>query len=163
MEVNCSVLGGHGIEPQASICEQPLPSEEALSFTDKYMRGAKSGKNTEGMAQQDRRIPAPIGDEMTMRVQNNAIGAFSAIDGAGVARVDCFVKGSTAETWVMEINTVPGSFSFYLWEHGGIDFPVLMQRLIDIALAGQQERAELLFTFDSGMLERGPKGAKHGG
>lgn len=163
IEVNCSVVGGHGIEPQASICEQPLPSEEALSFTDKYMRGTKSGEDAEGMAQQDRRIPAPIGDEMTALVQNNAIGAFTAIDGAGVARVDSFVKESTEETWVMEINTVPGSFSFYLWEHSGIGFPQLMQRLIDIALAGQQERAELLFTFDSGMLERGLKGAKHGG
>jgi D-alanine-D-alanine ligase len=163
IEVNCSVLGGHGNELQASICEQPLPTEEALSFADKYLREGKSSKGAEGMAAQARRIPAPIGDEITTRVQANAVDAFRAIDAAGVARVDSFVKEASGETWVMEINTVPGSFSFYLWERSGLDFPALLQRLIDIALAGGKERAELMFTFDSGMLERGLKGGKRGG
>jgi D-alanine-D-alanine ligase len=177
IEINCSVLGGHGFEARASVCEQPVTLEEFLSFSDKYLRGAKTttgskqeqgagglGRTQEqaGMADQERRIPAPISDELTATVQRNAVAAFKAVDAAGVARVDAFVKPGTGETWVMEINTVPGSFSFYLWEESGISFEGLMQSLIDIALAGYRAKSELLFSFDSGMLET-RQGAKTGG
>lgn len=162
VEVNCSVLGGHGIEPEASVCEQPARSEEFLSFDDKYLRGGKTAKSA-GMASLDRKIPAPIDETLTKKVRENAIASFQAVDAAGVARVDAFVKESSGETWVMEINTVPGSFSFYLWEHSGIGFPDLMDRLIEIAFAGKRERAELMFTFESGMLEGALKGAKADG
>lgn len=158
IEVNCSVLGGNGFEPQASVCEQPVPWEEFLSFSDKYMRSSKGSDKQAGMAAQDRRIPAPISEELTATVQQNALTAFRAIDAAGVARVDSFVNEETGETWIMEINTVPGSFSFYLWERSGIGFSGLVQSLIDIARAGHRARAELMFSFDSGMLaERGGK------
>lgn len=163
IEVNCSVMGGNGFEPKASICEQPIPWEEFLSFSDKYMRGGKGGgKGSVGMDKQERQIPAPISDELTAAVQNNAVNAFAAVDAAGVARIDSFVKESTGETWVMEINTTPGSFAFYLWEHSGIGFEGLMQSLIDIALKGHEQRKDLMFTFDSGMLERAGGGTKDG-
>jgi D-alanine-D-alanine ligase len=162
IEVNCAVLGGHGVEPVASVCEQPIPWEEFLSFSDKYMRGGKGGGKNVGMDRQERHIPAPISDELTEQVQRNAIGAFTAIEAAGVARIDSFVKPETGETWVMEINTIPGSFAFYLFEHVGIDFPQLMQRLIDIALAGQDRKKELMFTFESGMLDQARGGSKSG-
>lgn len=166
IEINCSVLGGHGHEVRASVCEQPLSAEgleEFLSFSDKYMSDAKGGGGKSGgMAAQDRRIPAPISEDLTQKLQANAVRAFKAVDAAGVARVDAFVKEETGETWVMEINTVPGSFSFYLWEHSGMDFGTLMEELLEIGLAGHRERSELLFTFDSGMLEKS-RGGKAGG
>lgn len=159
VEINCAVLGGHGFEPRASVCEQPVALEEFLSFSDKYMRDAKGGGGkTAGMATQDRKIPAPISPASTETVQANAITAFKAVDAAGVARVDSFVNEKTGETWVMEINTIPGSFSFYLWEHSDIDFPGLVQSLIDIGRAGHEERSELMFSFDSGMLDQGSSG-----
>ncbi|MGH2754577.1 MAG: D-alanine--D-alanine ligase family protein [Actinomycetota bacterium] len=160
-EVNCSVLGGHGRELRASVCEQPIPWEEFLSFFDKYMRGGK-GKADAGMVAQERRIPAPISDTLTKTVQANALTAFEAIDAAGVARIDSFVREDTGETWVMEINTMPGSFSFYLWEASGVTFRALMANLIDIALEGHAAKSELMFSFESGMLERS-KGLKSGG
>jgi D-alanine-D-alanine ligase len=151
IEVNCSVLGGPGRQAQVSACEQPVAWEEFLTFSDKYMRGAKSGEQ-KGMAGGERRIPAPISEALTKQVQDNAVGAFKAIDAAGVARVDSFVDEDRGETWVMEINTVPGSFSFYLWEASGIPFADLVQTLIEIALEGHEAKKDLLFTFDSGML-----------
>jgi D-alanine-D-alanine ligase len=164
IEVNCSVLGGAGREPRVSVCEQPVPWEEFLSFQDKYMRGGKGGgsSKSEGMASQERRIPAPISDALTKEVQENALKAFRSIDGAGVARVDSFVDQSAERTWVMEINTTPGSFSFYLWEASGLSFPELAREMVDIAVDAHRAKSDLLFSFDSGMLEN-QKGAKTGG
>jgi D-alanine-D-alanine ligase len=163
IEVNCSVLGGGSHEPQPSVCEQPLGWQEFLSFQDKYMRGSKgSSKTSEGMASQDRRIPAPISDELTKQVQENAVSAFRAIGASGVARVDSFVKEETGETWVMEINTMPGSFAFYLWEETGLSFADLAERLLEIARDEHATRSALMTTFESGLLES-MGGGKTGG
>jgi D-alanine-D-alanine ligase len=164
LEVNCSVLGGPRREPRVSVCEQPVHWEEFLSFEDKYMRGGKQGASTksEGMASQERRIPAPIPDALTKEVQENALRAFRSIDAAGVARVDAFVDESGERTWVMEINTTPGSFSFYLWEASGLSFPELARELVDIAIDTHRAKSDLLFSFDSALLES-QRGAKSGG
>jgi D-alanine-D-alanine ligase len=164
LEVNCSVLGGPGREPRVSVCEQPVPWEEFLSFEDKYMRGGKHGASTksEGMASQERRMPAPIPDAVTKEVQENALRAFQSIDAAGVARVDAFVDEPAERTWVMEINTTPGSFSFYLWEASGLSFAELARELVDIAFDTHRTKSDLLFSFDSGLLES-QRGAKSGG
>ncbi len=154
IEVNCSVLGGPGLTPRASVCEQPVKWQEFLSFEDKYMRGNKraGGGKPSGMESLDRRIPAPIPDEVTKQVQDNALAAFAAIGAAGVARVDSFVDEETGDTWLMEINTMPGSLAFYLWEASGVSFGELVRSLIDSALARRDEAAKLMFSFESGML-----------
>lgn len=168
IEINCSVVGGPGSEPQPSTCEQPVAWQEFLSFDDKYLRGGKQAKGTtatggeKGMASADRRIPAPISEALTKQVQENALGAFRAIGAAGVARIDSFVNEGTGETWLMEINTMPGSFSFYLWEATGVSFRDLMENLISIALETHKQRSELMFTFDSGMLDKQAKGKARG-
>ena len=170
-EINCSVLGGGGREPRVSVCEQPVAWEEWLTFSDKYLHSGKAGetetggaaaKSGVGMAGQERRIPAPISDELTKQVQDNALTAFKAIDAAGVARVDSFVNEDTGETWVMEINTVPGSFSFYLWEPSGVGFSELLNELVDIAIQSHRAKSELMFTFESTMLA-GLRGGKTSG
>jgi D-alanine-D-alanine ligase len=162
LEINCSVLGGIGAEARVSVCEQPVAWQEFLSFEDKYLRGGKQSsgtKSSEGMASLDRKIPAPISDQLTKQVQENALAAFRALDAAGVARVDSFVKEDTGETWVMEINTTPGSFAFYLWEATGVTFSDLMDEVLQIAVSAHRARQELLFTFDSTILaqQRGGK------
>ena len=163
IEVNCSVLGGPGLAPRASVCEQPVSWREFLSFEDKYMRGGGKGggsggaKGEAGMASQDRRIPAPISDELTKQVQDNALRAFAAVGAAGGARIDSFVDEETGDTWVMEINTVPGSFAFYLWEASGLSFPDLVSSLVDTARARHAAQGKLMFSFESGLL------AGHGG
>jgi D-alanine-D-alanine ligase len=161
IEVNCSVLGGGSRRPRVSVCDQPIPWEEFLSFSDKYMRGGKVAKSG-GMAAQERIIPAPISEALADRVRANAIAAFGAVDASGVARVDCFLNEETGDTWVMEINTAPGSFSFYLWEPTGLSFSALLDELIDIALETHAAKSQLMFSFDSGMLA-GVGGVKSGG
>jgi D-alanine-D-alanine ligase len=161
VEINCSVLGAPGEEPRVSVCEQPVAWEEFLTFSDKYLRGGKAAKAPEGMAAQNRRIPAPISETLTKQVQDNAVRAFRALDAAGVARIDAFVDERSGESWVMEINTIPGSLSFYLWEASNVSFDALLQELIDIALRTHERREELIFTYDSAMLTRS-RGGKNG-
>ena len=164
LEVNCAVLGGGGRDSRVSVCEQPVAWEEFLSFDDKYLRGNKGDRSnkSEGMASLDRKIPAPIPDELTKQVQTNAEAAFAAIGASGVARVDSFVDETTGESWLMEINTMPGSFAFYLWEATGLSFADLMEELLSIAGDEHRNRSELLFSFDSGMLDK-QKWGKSGG
>lgn len=146
-EINCAVLGMEG-DLTPSVCEQPLGLEEFLSFEDKYLRGEK-GK---GMSGQSRKIPAPISDKLTKTIQNLACRAFSAIDARGVARVD-FLFGSDKKPYINEINTLPGSISFYLWEAGGMKFSELIDHLIDLAYRAHKEKATQIYTFDSSILE----------
>ena len=164
LEINCSVLGGAGRENRVSVCEQPVAWQEFLSFDDKYMRGGKGGDagKGEGMASLDRKIPAPISDELTKQVRSNAEAAFRAIGASGVARVDSFVDETTGESWLMEINTMPGSFAFYLWEATDLPFADLMDELLSIARDEHRNRSELLFSFESGMLDK-QKWGKSGG
>jgi D-alanine-D-alanine ligase len=170
-EINCSVLGND--EPIASVCEQPVRWTEILSYEDKYLRGggkgggAATGKTTaggagaaEGMASLDRRIPAPISAELIAEVQRLAVEAFVAIDGAGLARVDFLVDEDDGRICVNEINTLPGSLSFYLWEPSGLPFPALVDRLIELALERHREREQTTFSYDSALLQKFGEGAK---
>jgi D-alanine-D-alanine ligase len=128
------------------------------------MWGVNHGASTQswGLASQERRMPAPIADAVSKEFQENALRAFRSIDAAGVARVDAFVDEPAERTWVMEINTTPGSFSFYLWEASGLSFPELARELVDIAIDTHRAKSDLLFSFDSGLLES-QRGAKSGG
>jgi D-alanine-D-alanine ligase len=163
VEINASVLGGAGREPRVSVLEQPLPASEALTFSDKYLRASKGGGDAPksgGMANQVRKLPAEISEDASKTIEANALEAFRAVDASGVARVDSFLNEGTGETFVMEINTMPGSFSFYLWEASGLSFADLAQELIDIALAEHAAKGERLYSFDSSLLRDG--GGKNG-
>lgn len=175
LEINCSVMGGGRHEPRASVCEQPVRQDVFLSFEDKYLRRGKApagkspaagnaahGTKTGGMAAQDRLIPAPISEQLTKQVQTNALDAFNAVGASGVARIDAFVDADSGESWVMEINTVPGSFSFYLWEHSGVSFVDLMETLLEIARDEAEVKARRMFTFDSNILAQSRGGKSRG-
>jgi D-alanine-D-alanine ligase len=156
-EVNCAVIGRPGAEPRASVCEQPVAAESFLSFQDKYMGG---GKN-EGMKGAQRLIPAPIGEQLTKQVQDLAARAFTAVGCAGVTRVD-FLIDSQERVYVNELNTIPGSFSFYLWEPAGLPFVDLMDELIDLALAHHREQLRTTTVFSTNLLALRAAGSKAG-
>ena len=157
IEVNCAVIGRPGVEPRASVCEKPIAADSFLSFEDKYMGGGKSS----GMKGAQRLIPAPISDELTAQVKDLAKRAFTAFGSAGVARVDFLIDGAQ-RVYVNELNTIPGSFSFYLWEPAGLPFADLMDELIDLALDDHREKARTTTVFDSNLLLARTSGAKTG-
>lgn len=129
-EVECAVLGND--HPQASVVGEITYNSDFYDYETKY---------TEGKA--DLFIPAKLPAEITAKVQEMAIQAFQAVDGAGLARVDFFYVEATGEVLINEINTLPGftSTSMYpqLWAASGVPFAELVDRLIQAALERVQK------------------------
>ncbi len=154
-EINCSVMGTH--MPIPSICEQPIASTDFLSFDDKYIHQisetASASDVSSGMAGAERKIPAPIPDELTLHIQNLATLTFQVLDCAGIARID-FLVSSEDQVYVNEINTIPGSFSFYLWEPVGISFTELVSQLVELALETHQEKNRLIYSYSTNLLSQ---------
>ena len=159
-EINCSVLGDCD-EYQASVLEEPIKSGEILSYEDKYMGGTKGAK---GMQASQKRIPAELPEEETKRIQYLATETFRVLSCHGVSRVDVIVDRKTRDIYVNEINTIPGSLSFYLWEATGISFEQLMDRLVQLALKRKREMGLKTVSYDHNIfsLGKGLKGGKMG-
>jgi D-alanine-D-alanine ligase len=149
IEVNVSVLGWAG-EARASVPEQPIKVDEYLSYADKYERGGK--KN--GMASANRRIPAPISSSLTNKLQALATKLFHLFDCSGVVRIDFFVDPSEETIYVVELNTIPGSMSFYLWEASGLPYPQLIDELVAIAQKRFKSKSNLIASFESNILNQ---------
>ena len=152
MEINCSVLGSKA-KQDVSVCEQPVSAKKILSFEDKYLKGGKKIK-VQGMASQDRRIPAHLTNEQTYLIQNLAKNVFQYCECIGVARIDFMIDKDTQKIYVNEINTIPGSLSFYLWEASGISFQELIDRLVDIAIRENVEKNSIQRVFKSPLIEK---------
>lgn len=155
-EINCSVLGDCD-DYQTSTLEEPIKTGEFLSYEDKYMGGTKSAK---GMQASQKRIPADLSKELTERIQFLAGETFRVLSCHGVSRVDFMVDDDTQNVYVNEINTIPGSLSFYLWEATGIPFDRLMDNLIQLALKRKREQGMKTTNFDQNIfsLSGGVKG-----
>ncbi|MDZ7716149.1 MAG: D-alanine--D-alanine ligase family protein [Balneolaceae bacterium] len=157
MEINCSVMGSPE-EAQASVCERPLGAEETLSFKDKYQNEEGGSK---GMASADRVIPADISDDLTKEIQSLAVSIFNTFRAAGLCRIDFLVNADTKDVYFNEINTIPGSFSFYLWEESGISMKELMLSLIEIATKQHQKKLGRIRSYETNLLsEKAVKGIK---
>jgi D-alanine-D-alanine ligase len=150
IEVNCSALGYEEIK--ASVCEMPIATKDVLSFEDKYQRGGGKGSKGAGMASLTRVIPAPISASLTKKIQESTIKIFKALDGCGVIRVDYFVDKKYDRFWVNELNSIPGSFSFYLWEKSDIKYFELLDMLIEFALKRSENQKKTQYTFNTSLL-----------
>lgn len=157
-EINCSVLGDAD-DHQSSVCEEPIKTGTFLSYEDKYMGGSKTNA---GMQSSDKRIPAELPDAVSEEIRRIAGETFRVLSCHGVSRVDVMIDESDGKIYVNEINTIPGSLSFYLWEASGISFPQLMDRLVALALKRKRETDRKTFTYDRNIfaLGGGVKGAK---
>lgn len=157
-EVNISVIGYKNLE--VSECEQPISSSNVLSYEDKY---SANGGKSQGMASLKRIIPAPIKATTKEKIENFAKMAFKALDCSGIARIDFLVSENEKEIYINEINTIPGSMSYYLWEPKGVKFKELITKLINLAIERNEDQKTVIHMFNSNILENfsGTKGAKN--
>lgn len=157
-EINCSVLGDAD-EHESSVCEEPIKTGDFLSYEDKYMGGSKSAK---GMQASEKRIPADLPVEISEKIRHMAGETFRVLSCHGVSRIDVMIDRKDNSIYVNEINTIPGSLSFYLWEATGISFEKLMDRLVELAFKRKRLTDQKTFTYDQNIfsLGGGVKGAK---
>ncbi|MBQ7861507.1 MAG: D-alanine--D-alanine ligase [Clostridia bacterium] len=176
-EINCSVLGDYETA-EASECEEPVSSDKILTFAEKYIgdgsakgaKGAKGGvksspSGSKGMATLKRKIPADITEAQRTEIREMAVKAFKCLGCNGVSRIDFMMDTKSGNIWLNEINTIPGSLSFYLWEPLGVKYTELLDRMISYALKREREEGNITYSFDSNVLQGvnlggGTKGAK---
>ena len=157
-EINCSVLGDAD-DHQSSVCEEPIKTGKFLSYEDKYMGGTKTNA---GMQSSDKRIPADLPESVSEEIRRIAGETFRVLSCHGVSRIDVMIDEKDGKIYVNEINTIPGSLSFYLWEASGITFTQLMDKLLSLALSRKRAIERKTFTYDHNIfaLGGGTKGAK---
>jgi len=150
-EINCSVLGDAD-DYETSVCEEPIKTGEFLSYGDKYMGGSKSAK---GMQASARRIPADLPKEVSDRIRFLAGETFRVLSCHGVSRVDVMMDADSGKIYVNEINTIPGSLSFYLWEASGLNFTALIDRLVSLALRRKRAMDSKTVSYSQNIFSMG--------
>lgn len=157
VEINCAVMGS-GSEIRASVLEQPVSWDAFLTYEEKYLRGG------EGMKSAARLIPAPIDDELTEVVQRIAKQAFQAIQGRGTARIDFLVNLESGEVYLNELNTMPGSMAFYLWQEMNLPPSQVVHLLVEQARESHAEKRRNTYNYQTQLINltatRGLKGVK---
>ncbi len=138
-EIEVSVMGND--QPLASICGEVLPGEEFYSYNAKYHDDSSLTI-----------VPADIPEATSDLIRSLAVRAYRACDISGLARVDFFIDRDTGETYINELNTIPGftRISMYpkLWEASGVSNQDLVNRLVDYALERKAQRDETKRTFE---------------
>lgn len=166
MELNCSVLGSNSYM-QTSAIEQVMGCDEILSFNDKYI-GSDSSKGSskfsngsKGMVSASRVIPAKISDDLKIKIEETSKSAFKALGASGVVRIDYLYDKKADKLYINELNSIPGSLSFYLWTPLKKEYPELLDDMIGIAVKRYKNKMKKTTIFDSNILSScGVKGAK---
>ncbi|MGM0396589.1 MAG: D-alanine--D-alanine ligase family protein [Bacillota bacterium] len=156
-EINCAVMG-YDKEVEVSDCEEPLGWNEILSFDDKYIRKDLKTSDSEN---KNRAIPANLEKGTRLEIEDLARKAFTVIDARGNARID-FLIDKVGKVFVNEINTLPGSIAFYLWEGRGYDFKALVNKMIEISIITHKEKNNNMYIYESNIFNMTQFGAKTG-
>lgn len=164
-EVNISVMGNR-YECKTSAIEQVMHQGDLLDYQEKYLGGGKSAKGvkqpmknggklgSKGMASLSRLVPAPIGSEKTAEIEELAKKTFKALNANGVVRIDFMIDNTSDKVYVNEINTIPGSLAFYLWNETGMDFAQECDYLIENALKMYREKEKKTYSFSTNVLSK---------
>lgn len=159
VEINCSAIMKDNIV-LTSVLEEPVRWEKFLSFDDKYIN---ANSKTKGMGSMGRKIPADVTAEQKEHIENYTKLIYKTMDCSGVVRVDFLMDESREHVYVNEINTIPGSFSFYLWEHNELPFGKLLDVLIEEALFQAKLKKDKVLKYDSKILDNLTRNGKQGG
>ncbi len=159
-EVNIAVMGNYEHQKVSEI-EEVLSANKFLTFNDKYIgggkgktKGAKNIKvtNSKGMASTNRKLPADISKATREDVEDIAVRAFRALGSSGNSRIDFLIDDRINKVYINEINSIPGSLAFYLWDAKNVDFASLLDNMIQIGIKDYKKRVSKTHSFDSNIL-----------
>ncbi|MBQ9328857.1 MAG: D-alanine--D-alanine ligase [Solobacterium sp.] len=155
-EMNCSVIG-EPFQARASAIEEVFHGADTdfLDFKDKYQGGSKGSaksSGSKGMASVSRLVNPDLPEETTRTIQSLALETFRVLGSSGVCRIDFMMNADSGEVYVNEINTIPGSLAFYLWEASGLHFSELMDQLVDLTLTRERRRSRMTYSYDTNLL-----------
>ena len=173
MEVNIAVLG-NSESCELSVIEEVLSKSAFLTYDEKYVGsgkvkgklGAKMTplKGSKGMASADRKIPADLTEKMTSEVEDLAVKVFKVLGNSGNARIDMLIDNKAKKVYVNEINSIPGSLAFYLWDSKRKDYTELLDDMVSIAIKDYKKRESKTRSFNTNILQgfakNGIKGMK---
>ncbi len=161
VEVNISVLGNYQ-KQSLSVIEEVGSGNDFLTYEDKYIGGGKAP--SKGMATAKRIIPARISEKLQKNVEDIAIRAFKALNSAGVVRIDFLIDSVNEKVYANEINSIPGSLSFYLWDKTDKDYQELLDDILNIGIRTYKNKNNKIHSFDTNILsdfsKKGVKGVK---
>lgn len=175
-EVNIAVMGNYEHQKVSEI-EEVISANKFLTYADKYVGGGK-GKlkgvkapvkgSSKGMASANRKLPADLSEKIRKEVEQIAIEAFKALGSSGNSRIDFLIDEDKNKVYINEINSIPGSLAFYLWEAKGVDFSSMLDEMINIGVKDYKKRVSKTHSFDTNILQgfaahggvKGLKGAK---
>ena len=172
-EVNIAVMGNYESQKVSEI-EEVLSGNKFLTYTDKYIGSGKTkakggikmpkGKS-KGMASTNRKLPADLPHNMRKEIEEVAIKAFKALGSSGNSRIDFLIDTKKNKVYINEINSIPGSLAFYLWEAKGLDFTKMLDDMITIGIKDYKRRISKTHSFETNILSgyssnNGLKGAK---
>ena len=159
-EVNISVLDNYETQKLSEI-EEVFTDNSLLTYEDKYIGGSKK-TGSKGMASACRKIPANIDAKLRKEVENVATVAFKSVGLSGVVRIDFLIDKKKKNIYINEINSCPGSLSFYLWEPKDKNFTALLDEMINIAIKDYKKDQNKTRSFNTNILSgfNGLKGSK---
>ena len=161
IEVNISVLGNYQ-KQELSVIEEVGSTNNLLTYEDKYIGGSKGP--SKGMASAKRIIPARISDKLKKEVDDIAIKAYKSLNATGVVRIDFLIDKKSEKVYANEINSIPGSLSFYLWDKTDKEYPVLLDDIINLGIREFKNKNSKVHSFDTNILsnfsKNGVKGVK---
>lgn len=160
-EVNQSVLGTTS-KCMTSLIEEVIKEDDILSYKDKYLSNGKLG--SKGMASTRRIMPARISDKLSSEIDDISKKVFRCLNNSGVVRIDYLIDNKSKKVYVNEINTIPGSLSYYLWEGKNISYYELLDMLITNEIKEYKKKMKKMSSFKTNILSNygmyGTKGIK---
>ena len=176
-EVNIAVMGNYEYQKVSEI-EEVISGNKFLTYNDKYIGGGK-GKvkggvkiptkgTSKGMASANRKLPANLSKELREEIETIGKEAFKLLGSSGNSRIDFLIDDKKNKVYINEINSIPGSLAFYLWEAKDIDFTKVLDEMIQVGIKDYKKRSNKTHSFNSNILQgfaanggaKGLKGAK---
>jgi len=158
-EVNIAVMGNYEHQKVSEI-EEVLSGNKFLTYADKYigngkgkLKGVPVKGTSKGMASANRKLPAELSDKLRKEVEEVAVKAFVALGTSGNSRIDFLIDEAKEKVYINEINTIPGSLAFYLWDEKGIDFTTLLDEMINVGIKDYKKRVGKTHSFESNILQ----------